>query len=197
MQKAVITLVVWLTAATTSWASDLTWAEINASAYAHYQAGNYMEAYSMWLPLAGKGNNVAQAGLGMMFGGGRGVPRDYSRAADWYEKSAQQGNTAAQVNLGNLCAQGLGVPTDYVKAYAWFNLAAAYGEQQGAKNRDTLVMVFDMTPKQVAEGQALSTEIWEKIQQDRQERAALAQRLKKDLIERRRRQQEATADHAD
>jgi TPR repeat protein len=51
---------------------------------------------------------------------GHGVPRDYVKARQWYEKAADQGHAGAQYNLGVLYAEGLGVPLDTMKARELF-----------------------------------------------------------------------------
>ena len=53
------------------------------------------------------------AGLGWLYQSGRGVPRDYATAREWYEKAAAKGNGAGMANLGWLYRDGLGVPRDY------------------------------------------------------------------------------------
>ena len=173
-----LTMLLFVSAAHTQTVESRSYAEINDAAWTLYQAGLYAEAYREWLPIALKGNDVAQTGLGLMFGQGKGVPLDPKRAFEWYRKAATQGNTAAQVNLGNLYAEGRGVPQDFIKAYAWFNVAAAYGEPQGATNKRTLVEVFNMTPHQIAEAQSLSTETWTTIEQFLAEHRELGEKIR-------------------
>jgi len=57
-------------------------------------------------------------------------------------------------------AQGKGVPKDYVLAYAWSSIVAARGNAHGIKVQELLTKIF--TPAQIAEGQKLSRELWEK-----------------------------------
>src|SRR5574341_1040915 len=57
-----------------------------------------------------------------------GVPQDYLKAREWYEKAAAQGDAAAQSMLGFLYASGKGVLQDYTKAREWWDKAAAQGE---------------------------------------------------------------------
>ena len=47
-----------------------------------------------------------------MYANGQGVPQDYGKARQWYEKAAAQGLAAAQGNLGVMYANGHGVPQD-------------------------------------------------------------------------------------
>jgi hypothetical protein len=54
-----------------------------------------------WIRLAAnQGNPVAQAGLGLMYYSGEGVPQNYAEALKWYRLAANQGNPVAQAGLG-------------------------------------------------------------------------------------------------
>jgi TPR repeat protein len=46
-------------------------------------------------PLAKQGNATAQTSLGLMYGNGRGVPKDDMEAVRWYRKAAEQGDAHA------------------------------------------------------------------------------------------------------
>ncbi|NIP73788.1 MAG: sel1 repeat family protein, partial [Gammaproteobacteria bacterium] len=70
-----------------------------------YQQGDYIKALDIWVQLAGRGDPVAQFGLGMLHQGGKGVERDEARAAEWFRKAAEQGFVPAQFNLGNAYQQ--------------------------------------------------------------------------------------------
>src|SRR3954452_13077717 len=61
---------------------------------------------------AEKGEADAQNTLGLAYKGGRGVPQDYTQAAQWFQKAADQGNAVAQRNLGSLYLEGQGVKQD-------------------------------------------------------------------------------------
>ena len=58
---------------------------------------------------------------------GRGVPRDYGQARQWYEKAAAAGHAGGMTNLGVLYEKGLGVPRDYGQARQWYEKGAAAG----------------------------------------------------------------------
>jgi hypothetical protein len=79
---------------------------------------------------ANRGDAEAQNNLGLLYANGQGVPQDYAKARQWYEKAAAQGNAWAQNNLGVLYANGQGVPQDYAKARQWYEKAAAQGLAQ-------------------------------------------------------------------
>jgi TPR repeat protein len=59
---------------------------------------------------------------------GRGVERDYAKAAKLYRQAADLGHAKAQVGLGTLHATGRGVPRDDAEAVRWFRKAADQGE---------------------------------------------------------------------
>ena len=108
--------------------------------------GKFDIAFKEWLPLAEQGNPSAQYNIGQLYRLGRGVPKDYKRASQWYEKAALQWHSAARHNLAILYEKGLGVPLNYAKAFEWyekaarqdygiaqFNLAVMYSIGQGTK----------------------------------------------------------------
>ena len=63
------------------------------------------------------------------------------------------------------------MPQDYVLAHKWFNLAATGGYEIAAKLRDKSAK--QMTPEQIAEGQKLSREIFERIEKNKAAAAAV------------------------
>lgn len=79
---------------------------------------------------AAQGDERAQETLGWIYANGLGLPEDYTKAKQWYEKAATQGNATAQAALGLLYSQGQGMPKDYTKARQWFEKAAAQGDAQ-------------------------------------------------------------------
>ena len=79
------------------------------------------------------GDAQAQYNLGVMYYSGEGVPKDATKAVEWFEKAATQGYAAAQLTLGWMFAKGNGVPKDAVKAIEWWEKAAAQGDV-GAQN---------------------------------------------------------------
>src|SRR5580765_7775475 len=59
-------------------------------AEAAFQAKNYTEAYKEWMALAQKGDAIAQFNVGFLYSRELGVPLDYSKAAEWWDKAADQ-----------------------------------------------------------------------------------------------------------
>jgi len=76
---------------------------------------------------ADSGDAYAQFGLGAMYHNGKGVPKDYAKAAEWYQKAAAQGNANAQFILGLIYKNGEDVPKDAAKAVEWYQRAAVQG----------------------------------------------------------------------
>ena len=70
----------------------------------------------------------AEYKMGEKYFEGKGVPQDYTKAAEWYRKAAEQGNTDAQFVLGAMYYKGQGVPQDYTVAAKWYREAAKQGD---------------------------------------------------------------------
>jgi uncharacterized protein len=92
------------------------WADYQAGTNA-YNSGNYATALHEWRPLAEQGDPRAKFRLGSLYETGNGVPWDFAKARQWYEKAAAQGDAIAQFYLGIQFAYGEGVPLDLVQAY--------------------------------------------------------------------------------
>jgi TPR repeat protein len=63
-----------------------------------------------------------------MYYKGEGVPKDYSKAAEWLVKAAEQGHANAQFLLGTMYTDGKGVLKDSIKAAEWLAKAAEQGD---------------------------------------------------------------------
>jgi TIR domain/Sel1 repeat len=74
-----------------------------------------------------QGNSATNYDLGRRYEKGEGVPQDYRKAAEFFQKAADRGNAEAQYNLGWLYEHGNGVPQDYKKAAEFFQKAADRG----------------------------------------------------------------------
>ena len=64
---------------------------------------------------------------GDMYYYGKGVPTDYEKAIEWYEKAAEQGHEEAQYALGLMYQNGKGVAQDDQQAFEWYRKAAEQG----------------------------------------------------------------------
>lgn len=114
-------------------ATPIAWAGFEEG-LAAYKKGNYAEALREIMPLAKKGNALAQYNLGFMYDQGKGVPQDYQEAVMWYRKAAEQGQAGAQFSLGLMYDQGQGVPQDYQEAVIWYRKAAEQGHDDAQFN---------------------------------------------------------------
>ena len=82
-----------------------------------------------WVRIAAdKGVAQAQAGLGVMYLNGRGVPQDYAEAAKWLRRAADHGEVSAQSSMGTMYKLGWGVAQDDNEALKWFQRAGEQGE---------------------------------------------------------------------
>lgn len=68
-----------------------------------------------------------QYGVGSLYAGGLGVPRDPAAAFRWFERAARNDHAAAQAAIGIAYAKGDGVEADYQEARSWLEKAAAKG----------------------------------------------------------------------
>ena len=132
-------------------------------AWANFQAGmdarnrgDFAKALREWRPLAEQGDARAQYYLGLLYENGDGVPQDYEKVREWYEKSAAQGEANAQFYLGLMSAFGRGGPLDLAQAHMWYSLAAGNGHVGATVYRNDLAK--QMTPAQIAEAQKRARE---------------------------------------
>jgi TPR repeat protein len=117
------------------------------AAYAAYDKGNYRAALPLLRPLAEQGDARAQALLGTMYAGGRGVPRDDSEAVRWLRLAADQEEATAQLQLGVMYVKGYGVPQDYDEAARWYRLAAEQGNPQAQFDLALLYVTGEGVPQ--------------------------------------------------
>ncbi len=78
-----------------------------------------------------KGDPEAELELGRAYHLGKGVPKDFAKAADLYGKAAAQGNAKAMYNLGYIFHHAQGVTQDDVAAAQWFQKSADAGLPAG------------------------------------------------------------------
>jgi TIR domain/Sel1 repeat len=87
-----------------------------------------------------QGNYATNFEIGRRYEKGEGVPQDYRKAAEFFQKAADRGNAEAQDNLGWLYEHGRGVPQDYRKAAEFFQKAADRGN---ARAQDRLGWLYE------------------------------------------------------
>ena len=120
---------------------------------------NDAEAVKWYRKAADQGHSGAQSNLGVMYANGEGVPENDAEAVKWYRKAADQGHSVAQSSLGYMYARGEGVPENSIRAYVWWSMGKTQGNAMAAGNIDKLKS--DMTPQQIADGQALAAKCYE------------------------------------
>ena len=116
---------------------------------------NYATAHKIFFKLAEQGDVEAQFNLGLMYGKGKGVKKDYSKAIQWWGLAADQGNGKAQTNLGWMYEIGKGVPKDENKAAHWYEIASSQGI---SKAQDKLNSLLNKTKKNLQENTASSSD---------------------------------------
>jgi TPR repeat protein len=87
-----------------------------------------------------------------MYYTGRGVPRDYVKAAKWTRRAAEQGYALAETDLGYLYEQGKSVPLDY--ACTWYSVGASRGDDRGIARLKSLSNL--MRPRDIADAKRLA-----------------------------------------
>lgn len=78
-------------------------------AHAAFMKQDCATALNLWSRLAEQGSPAAETGLGILYEGGCGVPKDEKQAVDWYGKAADQGDAEAEYRLGMKYVMGSSV----------------------------------------------------------------------------------------
>ena len=134
MKRIVLALAAFLLASSPLAAQTLE-ADMKKAAGA-YERKDMATAAKIWKAWAGKGNAEARTLLGAMYWSGEGVPRDHKEAARLYLLAANQGYARAQNDIGFMLGFGEGTPPlNDVEAYKWLSLAV---NGYTAKNQDRL-----------------------------------------------------------
>ena len=88
------------------------------------------------------GAPAAQYELALRLFEGRGLPKDQSAAARWFERAASLGLAPAQYRLASMLEKGIGVAPDRTAAKGWYLKAAEAGNARAAHN----LAVMDAEP---------------------------------------------------
>lgn len=83
---------------------------------------------------AESGDPISAYDIGARYAEGRGVTRDFSEAARWFEKAAAQGLAPAQYRLAMQYEKGLGLGKDARLAEVWYKKAAERGNIKAMHN---------------------------------------------------------------
>lgn len=90
--------------------------------------------YQINIENAKKGDEKAQYVIGYMYHKGKGVPKNYVKAADWYKKAAEHKNIKALNNLAYLYQKGRGVEQNLKKAEELLLESAKQGDSVACLN---------------------------------------------------------------
>jgi len=118
------------------------------------EAGQFEEAREALWPAARSGNAEAEELIGVMYALGLGVEQDFTRAFEWYLRSAMKGHAGAQSGVGWYYVVGLGMPEpDLTRAYMWYKLSAIGGDPDAAISQEEVVK--KMTSEQIEKAHVL------------------------------------------
>ncbi len=109
------------------------------------------DAADQLLARATDGDPAAQYELALRFAEGRGVAKDYARAAAWFREAAINGVAAAQYDLGLLYDSGLGLARDPIEAVIWYQSAADQNEPVAQLRLGTIYLAGDVVPRNPSE----------------------------------------------
>lgn len=121
-----------------------------ADGQAAYDAGRFDDARTAWAAAADAGDPAAQAGLGLLYDLGQGVPKDPAIAYSWYRRAAEGGLALAQFNVAVMLDSGVGVARDAAQAATWYAKAAARGHGRAQYNLAQLYASGDGVPRNTA-----------------------------------------------
>ena len=114
-------------------------------------APGYDLAVSWLRSMASRNVIEAQFLLGYLYEHGKGVRRDFAKAAENYSASAHQGYAPAENNLGALYQHGNGLPQDFALAFHWYRAAAVDGNPSAQSNLGSLYYLGYGTPVNYSE----------------------------------------------
>jgi TPR repeat protein len=117
-----------------------------------FLAANPIECLRWGKSAADAGSSYAQCIVGIIYGTGKGVPRDYAEALKWYRLAAQNGEATAQFNLGVLHWNGYGVPVDLKQAAEFYKKSAEAGSVSGHAQFGFALMHGKGVEKNLSEG---------------------------------------------
>jgi len=93
---------------------------------------------------------IAGNKLGVLYAQGFGVPKDQSKALQYWTAAASQGDALANNNLGLCYLKGAGVRQDFMKAVEYFKAAAEAGSKSAYDNLGELAMAGKGMPRDEA-----------------------------------------------
>jgi len=121
--------------------------------YEFYEKGDYSKAYELYIKETYKGDAWAHYMIGTMYLEGKGVPRNYPEAKNYFYVAASGGIELAMRRLGEMFRDGKGVTKSRVLAHMWYSMGAANGDGASHYYRDEVAK--DMTPEQIKDSQRM------------------------------------------
>ncbi len=116
-------------------------------AFGAYQRGYFLTALQYATDDAEKGNAPAMTLLGELYANGLGVPRDDTKAADWYKLAAARGDRNAMFALAMFALAGRGGPRDREQSAKWLAAAAKLGHAEAAYDLALLYIEGQLFPQ--------------------------------------------------
>src|ERR1700737_1616419 len=98
-----------------------------ARAVSANQAKDYATSIAIYRKLADEGSAAAPAMLGLMYWSGSGVPRDHTRACDFYAVAEQRGDLSGTELLADCFFKGEGRAQDYAQSAVLYERASMRG----------------------------------------------------------------------
>jgi TPR repeat protein len=86
---------------------------------------------------------AAQTNLGVMYDSGQGVPQDFVKASQMFQRGAAQGNAIAQCNLASMYFHGVGVEQNFEQALTLYTLSAEQGNQVALAKVNAIIEAID------------------------------------------------------
>ena len=122
-------------------------------AFAEFQRGNYLTAFSLALPQAEGGDAAAQTLIAEIYERGLGISKDTKQAAIWYEIAANSGNREAQFAFGVKLMKGQDVEQNVERGLELMQKAAEAGHP--VANYNYANHIIDQRPTSAGYRQAL------------------------------------------
>jgi len=118
-------------------------------AAAEYDAGNYENAYGMFLYLADHNDIAAMRNVALMKRKGIGCDRDPEGARDYLKKAAEGGLATAAADLADMLLKGEGGPPDPEAALHWLKVAALARHPRAEYELGKMYETGNIVPKDI------------------------------------------------
>jgi TPR repeat protein/DNA-directed RNA polymerase subunit RPC12/RpoP len=129
--------------------------------WAHWQRGEYLQAFPLIKAAADQDHSEAEYLLGMAYLEGHGTVQNYRFALEQFTNAAQHSHLEAQYRLGLFYRDGLATLPSRESAYVWLNIAAARGHDDALQFRDKLAAA--MSSEEINRAQETSTQTMAKL----------------------------------